>query len=447
MNGNAREVAMQILVEINKDGAYSNISLRKHIDESMSIQDEGLIRELVYGVLENKIYIDYILSKVSKIKIKKIHFNIIEILRLGIYQIIFMDRIPESAAVNEAVNLAKKYGHKGTIGFVNGVLRNIIRNKEELVKVQEQDKISYISIKYSHPKYLVERWVKEYGVEFTEELCKANNTRPDLNLRVNRLKINQKELINRLIEYGYNVRPGNYAKDCIIVENPYRITELKEFKEGYFTIQDESSILVGQVLDPKKDSLVLDVCSAPGGKSTHIGEIMGNEGKILSRDIYKHKLELVKENANRLGVNIINTQVYDALNKDKSLVDMVDYCLVDAPCSGFGLIRRKPEIKWNRKEKDISQLAKLQKKILDNVKDYLKIGGVLVYTTCTIEKEENINVINNFLKENPNFQLVNIEDKLDNKEKLNNLKNGYIELFPHIHGTDGFFIAKIIRKN
>ena len=443
---NARETAMKILIDINKNKAYSNLSLNKYLKDMKEKKDENLIREIIYGILENQIYIDYILSKVSKIKIKKIHSNILEILRIGIYQIVFMDKIPDSAAVNESVKLAKKYGHKGTIGFTNGILRSITREKDKYTSIDVGDKSKYISIKYSHPEYLVEKWVEEFGIDFTEKLCKANNSRPLLNIRVNTLKTDKENLIKNLNKKGIETREARYGEDALIVKNPYLITETDEFKEGLFTIQDESSMLVSQIMNPEEGSNVLDVCAAPGGKSTHIAEGMNNKGSILSRDIYPHKIKLIEENIDRLGIDIIKTEVYDALEKDESLLGKFDYCLLDAPCSGLGLIRRKPEIKINRKEKDIKDLANLQYEIIQNIKDYVKVGGFLIYSTCTIGNEENIDVIKRFLKENSNFKLVNIEDRIKNKDEFTHLKDGYINLFPHIHGTDGFFIAKMIKE-
>lgn len=446
MDINTREVSMKILIDINRNNAYSNLSLNKYLIDIEDKRDENLIREIVFGVLENMIYIDYILSKASKIKLKKIHPNILEILRIGIYQIIFMDRVPESAAVNESVKLAKKYGHKGTIGFTNGVLRSISRDKEGFKSVDIKDKVKYLSIKYSHPEKLVERWIDQFGIEFTEDMCKANLEKPLLNIRVNTLKISKEELIKKLDVKKIIVKQAKYAEDALIVSNPYGVTELEEFKQGLFTIQDESSMLVGQIMDPEEDSKVIDVCSAPGGKATHIAQKMNNRGYILSRDIYSHKIKLIEENIKRLGIKNIETQEYDVLKRDDSLIEEFDYCLLDAPCSGFGLIRRKPEIKLTRKIEDIDSLSLLQYKMLESIKDYIKIGGYLIYSTCTIEDQENIDVINNFLNNNLNFKLVNIEDKIKNKENLPNLKDGYIKLYPHIHATDGFFIAKMIKE-
>ena len=292
----------------------------------------------MYGVIENLLYIDYIISKLSNIKISKIHPPILEILRMGVYQIAFMDKIPDRAAVNEAVKLSKKYGHRGVSGFVNGVLRNFSRKKEDIMKIESRSRSEYLSIKYSHPKWMVEKWIKEYGYEFTESLCKGNNSRPKLNIRVNTLKISRDQLMDRLSAYGYILQKTLYAKDGIIVENPSRITDTEEFKLGYFFIQDESSMLVAQSANPKENSLVLDLCSAPGGKATHLAQLMNNKGKIISRDIYNHKLDLIEENVTRLGIDIIDTEIFDATELDSNLVEKVDYCIIDAPCSGLGLL-------------------------------------------------------------------------------------------------------------
>jgi 16S rRNA (cytosine967-C5)-methyltransferase len=446
MDINSREIALKVLQNINQKDGYSNISIKNHINDNVSLKDEGFIRELVYGVVENKMYLDYIISKASKIKQKKIHPTINEILRLGIYQIVFMDKIPISAAVNESVKLAKKYGHKGTIGFVNGILRAISRDVDYFKKIEEKNEQKALSIKYSHPEYLVSRFIKEFGYDFTVDILKANNSKPLLNIRVNTIKTNKKELMNLLNKRGFEISEGEYAKDAIIVYNPQRITSLQEFKDGYFTIQDESSMLVGQILAPKEGSLVLDVCSAPGGKSTHIAAIMNNRGRVIARDLHEHKIRLIEENKKRLEINIIDSEVYDALKLDKSLIEKADYCLVDAPCSGFGLIRRKPEIKWNRKENDIKELSTLQYEILNVSKEYVKKGGILMYSTCTILDEENICIINKFLEENKNFKLTSIENEVVNIDKINSLKDGYIQLYPNIHNTDGFFIAKMVKE-
>ncbi|RKD34364.1 16S rRNA (cytosine(967)-C(5))-methyltransferase RsmB [Thermohalobacter berrensis] len=446
MGKNSRQIALRVLYEINEKKAYSNISLNKNIDYDVGNIDDSFIRELVYGVLENRLYIDHIIKQFSKVKFKKISPMIREILRMGIYQIIFMDRIPDSAACNESVKLAKKYGHRGVYGFVNGVLRNIVRNKNNIKLPNKSKKpIEHLSLKYSHPKWMVERWIAEYGFDFTESLLAENNKKPKLNIRVNTLKITREELMDILERKGLEVQKTKYANDGIIVENPKKITNLEEFKNGFFQIQDESSMLVAQIMEPKEDSLVVDVCSAPGGKATHLAQKMNNKGKIISRDIYDHKLNLINKSAKRLGIDIIDTEKFDALKIDEKLIGKADFCLVDAPCSGLGLLRRKPDIRWNKNRDDLKEIASLQYKILKNASKYLKPEGTLIYSTCTIEKEENIELVKRFLEKNSNFKLIGFDHLINYKENLDTLKDGYIELYPHIHRTDGFFIAKLIK--
>ena len=443
----ARDMALKILMEINEEGAYSNIALKRNLNGDMGKLDENFVREIVYGVLENKLYLDYIVGNFSKIRLNKIEPIILEILRIGVYQIVFLERIPDRAAVNESVKLAKKYSNTGSVKFVNGILRNISRKKDNLSYIEEKNKIDYLSIKYSHPKWLVKRWINEYGEDFTESLCIANNMKPQLNIRVNNNKTTKEELIARLRCKDIIVSETKYSVDGLILENPYKITDTEEYKTGLFTIQDESSMLVAQIMNPVQDSFVIDLCSAPGGKTIHISEKMNNKGRILARDIYEHKLKLIKKNLKRLGSTIIETEVFDATILDENLIESADYVLVDVPCTGLGMIRRRPEIKWNRVEKDIKNIVDIQKKILENGSKYLKPGGVLVYSTCTVEKEENINLIFDFVKENENFELNGFDKLLNSNEYMKTAKDGYIEIYPHIHDMDGFFIAKLLKKD
>lgn len=444
---NSREIALKVLIDMREKGAYSNYSINKYLKEKINPKDENLVREIVYGVIENLTYIDYIISKLSTKKIEKIHPKILDILRIGVYQIAFTDKIPDRAAVNESVNLAKKYVHGGAAGFVNGILRNFSRRKAEMMKIESGDKLEFLSIKYSHPKWMVKRWIKAYGEDFTERLLNANNSKPKLNLRVNTLKTDKDTLKQALTNYGYEVHDTKYAKDGIVVENPVRITDIDEFIQGHFTIQDESSMLVAQIANPKEDSIILDLCSAPGGKATHLAQIMNNKGRIICWDIYEHKLELVRENASRLGINIIETKLQDAQVLDESMIGIADICIVDAPCSGLGIIRRRPEIKWNRKEEDIEDLVKIQRNILNNASKYVKPGGLIIYSTCTIEENENINMIEEFLNKNKDFTLSPFDQLISFDENMSSSKEGYIQMFPNIHGTDGFFISRIKKKN
>ena len=397
--------------------------------------------------MENKLYLDYIIGSFSKTKLNKIEPIILEILRIGVYQIAMLERIPNSAAVNESAKLAKKHSNPGAVKFVNGILRNICRKKESLINIDEDNKIDYFSIKYSHPRWLVKRWISEYGVGFTERLCIENNKRPKLNIRTNSTKITREDLKAKFETKGIIVSESKYSIDGLILEKPYRITDTEEYKAGLFTIQDESSMLVSQIMNPTQGSFVIDLCSAPGGKTTHISEKMNNKGRILARDFYDHKIKLVENNSQRLGSTIIETEVFDATILDENLIESADYVLIDAPCTGLGMIRRRPEIKWNRVEKDIENITDIQKKILNNGSKYLKSGGVLVYSTCTIEKDENLNLVANFVRNNDNFEFCGFDHLLNSNENMKTAKEGYIEIYPHVHDMDGFFIAKLTKKH
>ena len=437
----SREVAFKVLLDIWENGAYSNLSLNKHIREFDAYSDENFIREIVYGVLENEIYIDYIIEKMSKIGLKRIHKHIFILLRMGIYQMVFMDGVPDRAAVHESVELSKKYGNKGSRGFVNGMLRNFSRNKEDLSKIRVKDKAKRISIKYSHPMWMVNYFIEEFGYEFTESLCKANNETPNFTIRVNEIVTNKNDLKKRLIDRNFEVKDSIYSKSSIIIKNPKNITDLSEYKDGLFSIQDVSSSLVGEVINPEPYSKLLDLCAAPGGKTMHLAEIMNNKGDIIATDIHPHRVELIEKNAKRLNINIVKSSVEDGMKFNENYKNKFDYCLIDAPCSGLGTIRRNPEIKLSKNAQDIDSLVKIQKKILENAKKYIKKDGFLIYSTCTIGSKENDNVVSHFLKNNKNFELVDI--KLKNIET----KDKFLKLYPNIHGTDGFFIAKMIRKN
>lgn len=440
-----RDAAIRVLSEIDNEGKFSNKLLQQYSESELSKEDIRLLRELVYGVVENRMYIDKIIRSASSVKMKKIHPMILQILRLGVYQIGFMDRIPAHASINEAVKLARKYGHKGTVGYVNGVLRRIEREREQHFSNDEPSSADDLAIRYSHPDYLVRLWIEQFGFEFAKKLIVANNSRPLLSLRVNTLKTDREDLMGMLKKYNLELIKGELSEDCVRVVNPENITETKEFKDGLFTIQDESSMMVTEIAGPIEGNTVLDVCSAPGGKATHIAQRMNNRGRVIARDLYAQKINLVMENAERLGIEIIKGQVHDATEFDESLKDMVDICIVDAPCSGFGLLRRKPDIKFNRKSEDVESLIDIQSSILNVSSGYVKSGGKLIYSTCTLNIEENLNQVRKFLERNSQFKLKAIElphGKLISETQ----ESGYIELYPHIHGTDGFFIANMVKE-
>lgn len=438
---NAREIAYKVLLDIEKNNNYSNMAINKYFkDVKLSNQDRGLATEIIYGVIENKYYIDYMIDKLSKVKTNKMEIYVKTLLRMGVYQIMLLNSISDYAAVNETVNLAKKKNSKVS-GFINGILRNVIRQKEEIGKVKTKDDIEYLAIKYSYDKWMIKNWIAHFGKEFTEELVEANNERPNIYLRTNTLKITRGELIEKLAEQNIKAEKVNVVEEAIKVEHLKDIENNKLYKEGLFTVQDISSMLVGKVMNPKENSLILDVCSAPGGKTTHMATLMNNTGQVVSRDIYDHKLKLIKASANRLGLTNIDAQEFDGMKLDRESIAKFDYVLADVPCSGLGIIRRKPEIKYKEKE-EFRELPPIQKKILENAAKYVKVGGTLIYSTCTIQDNENINVVNEFLQKYKNFELAPIKEV---NVDLNNQEKGYMKIYPNVHDMDGFFISKLIR--
>lgn len=428
----ARNLALKILYDINEKKAYSNIVLDKYINknrEELSNLDIGFISELVYGVITWKLTLEYIVQKYSKIKIKKMSEWVKNILMLGSYQIIFLDKVPKSAAVNESVNLCKKYNYKSA-NFVNAILRKI--EKSDYQNIDDIKEINKrISLKTSMPEWFVDKLINEYGAKEALEICNDLNLRPNNTVRINRLK--------------GNLEIGNQAilDDFRTITGTKNIVKMPEYINGNISIQDESAGLSSFILNPKEGETVLDACSAPGGKTTYLAEIMNNTGSIIAWDIYEERLKQVDENAKRLGINIIKTEVKDASIYDKAYDKKFNKILLDVPCLGLGVIRRKPDIKWNRTEENIDEITKIQYQILKTCSKYLKDDGILVYSTCSILKEENINIIEKFLEEE-DFEIVDISDKVKKDFKYVNEKNT-IELFPN-EKHDGFYIACLKRK-
>ncbi|SCY85362.1 NusB antitermination factor [Alkaliphilus peptidifermentans DSM 18978] len=442
---NAREGALKVLYEVEVDNAYSNIALNKELkDKPYSAKDRGFMTELVYGVLENLIMIDNVIEQFSSIKLKKINAYTLILLRLAIYQILYLDKIPPSAAVNESVNLSKIYCKRSS-GFINGILRNMLRQKENIkIPDEKKDFVGYLSVTYSHPKWMIEEFLKFFDPVFTKELLKANNQKPELNVRVNTLKISVEEAIKALNNSGFDVVQNAFISEGLTIKGDKNLFELEALKEGLIYIQDFGSMLIGKIVDPKENDFVIDVCSAPGGKTTHMAQLMNNKGNIIARDVYDHKLKLIEKNAKALGIKIIKTEKFDGKVLDKSLIEKADKVLVDAPCSGLGIIRRKPEIKYRKRPDDIKEITSLQLKILKNASMYVKPGGSLVYSTCTIDPRENAEVIDQFLKDSSEYQQVNIGEVYKNMIPGNHKDT--IQLYPNIHHTDGFFISKLIKR-
>jgi 16S rRNA (cytosine967-C5)-methyltransferase len=443
MEKNYRAVAVESLKKIFRDKSYSNIVINNGI-RNLDSKYHSLYRKSVLGVIENLMFIDYAIDMFSKTKTRKMEDEVLSVLRLAVYQMMFLEYSYENAVVNESVQHMKDKGNLGASKFVNAVLRNILRNREKINdSLENLPYLEMISIKYSYPKWLVEKWTYQFGKEEIESVLKANNSEAPLEIRVNTLKISADELMDILNKKGIKTERCRYADKGIILKNPSDLGSLDEYKRGLFSIQSESSMLAGQVLNPREGSFIIDLCAAPGGKSLNAAEAMKNTGRIISRDIYEGKLKLIEKEAHRLGINNITAEVSDAVKLDETLIGKADFCIVDVPCTGLGIIRRKPEIKYNKLEKDIFEIQKMQYKILENASKYLKNGGELVYSTCTTNREENIDIIIEFLKNNPCYAMTDISEETKNFSGTG--REGYIEIYPHVNGMDGFFIAKIKR--
>jgi 16S rRNA (cytosine967-C5)-methyltransferase len=443
----AREAALKILYEINEKGAYSNIALNKYFSShELSERDRSFITELVYGAVKWKLTLDKTIAACSNIRLRKMSPWIINILRLGVYQLHHMSRVPPSAACNESVRLAGRYGHKASAGFVNAVLRNISRGGgAHVVPDREVDPAGYLSVRYSYPRWITERYIELYGMEFAESLLDAGNETPELTVRANTLKASADELTEMLRRDGIDAVPGRYAKEAVIIKSPVSVAHLEAFRKGYFQVQDESSMLPAAVLSPEPGDNVLDACSAPGGKTTHMAQLMNNSGSITARDIHEHKLKLIEEAAARLGTDIIRTELKDAAAADPKDEMAYDRVLLDAPCTGLGIIRRKPDIKWARENGDVKSITALQSRMIANVSRAVKPGGVLVYSTCTILPEENEDVVRIFIESNPEFYEDDIAPFVP-PALARHSKGCMLQLYPNRDGIDGFFVARLKRR-
>ena len=443
----AREVALKTLYRINNEGAYSNIALDEEISKNaqkLNAKDIGLISEIVYGVITWKLTIDEIIKKYSKIRLKKISPWILDILRLSIYQIVFLDKIPKSAAVNEGVNLAKRYGHRSSSGFANAILRKVEKQDYEDFKNIKDEK-ERLSKQYSMPLWIIEELMEEgLELEKIEEICISSNIRPKVSIRINTLKTNKEELKQILENENIKATDG-ILKDFLVLDKAKNIEKLESFKNGLFTVQDEAAGLTSLILNPKKGENILDACSSPGGKTTYIAQLVENEGQIIAFDIHEHRTRLVEQNAKRLGVNIIETKVQDASKFEEKYVNKFDKILLDVPCLGIGVLKRKPDIKWQKKKEDVKEISEIQYKILENCSKYLKPKGELVYSTCSILKEENENLIEKFLHKNKEFKLQKIENFEEEFFKKYLKNEQFLQVYQN-KKTDGFFICKLLKK-
>ena len=438
MSITARQTAFSILLKIEKDKAYSNIALDSAVRElSLDSTDCAFISRLVYGVTERKITLDYVISQFLNQPIKKLKAEVLVILRLGTYQILYMDKIPVSAAVNESVSLAKNNKSSYASGVVNAVLRKVSLEKENVFKSLSGDE--RLSILYSAPIDLVRFLMHHYNEENAEEILKSALNKKEITIRVNTLKTTQNELIEILEKENISTEITS-LKDALIINTKGAVYELDAYKKGLFYVEDVSSQICVKELGLKENYKLIDICSAPGGKSFTASQYMNNTGKIYSCDIHEHRVELIKSGAKRLGIENIIPTVNDATIFNEEFID-ADCVLCDVPCSGLGIIGKKPEIKYKSLD-EIKELIPIQKEILSTASKYVKKGGTLVYSTCSINPNENRKICDWFLKEHEDFYSVKVSPE---SERCID-EGDYLTLLPHINNCDGFFIAKFIKK-
>ena len=425
---NDLELILNSLVRIIYEDKKSNEEinyLEKRVDNL------AYATKIIYGVLENKVYLDYMIDKLSKIRLKKIHKNVLTILEIGVYNIYFLET-KDYATVDKLVELTKRK-NKRSSGFVNAILRNFIREEKEIAKIKISDDIKSLSVRYSMPEDITRYIFDNYGMDYTKAFLRYSNSEAVLSIRINRLKTNKKSLIKRLRDNGFEIEESIISENALLVKNPSGLVATSEFRDGIFTIQQEASMKTVEVLDPKKDSKILDLCAAPGTKTSYLAEYSRNSGKIIANDISKNKLGLIRENIERLGLTNIELTSFDASVYRSDFEEEFDYVLVDAPCSGLGVMARKPEIRYNRTIYDIKNLARLQRQILATAIRYLKPNGTLVYSTCTLGKIENLD----------NFKFLKADERLTPLE-IDGKK--YLEFVSFEDKTDGFFISKF-KKN
>ena len=437
-----RGTAVKILNRVERTDSYLDKVLDAELRlPDLSDLDKGLLTEIVHGVLRWQGRLDWILNGFSHGNFAKSEINVKNTLRVALYQILFLDRIPHAAAVNEGVEFIKRIRGDKPAGLVNAVLRNIIRNIEGIRYPDPgEDQTQYLAVYYSHPQWMVRRWVERFGPDEAAKLLAANNERPELSLRVNRLKTNRAQFLQTLEHQQIKAAPSPYLEQFVKTKSLSKIGQMELFRGGFFTIQDESAALPCQLLSPGPGERILDLCAAPGGKTTNLAEIMLDQGEVIAIDKYEAKLKMIQASYERLGLHNVTLLAADASTME---IPQADRILLDAPCSGLGVLTKKPDIKWKRDVSDVHKLAKVQSAMLENAARLLKPGGAIVYCTCTIEPEENEGVVMGFLQRHPEFEL---EDARRFVPVALVSPDGFVRTLPHIHGMDGSFAARLVKK-
>lgn len=444
-NKNAREQIIDLLIAIERDKSYAQLALKEALKDTDG-KDKPFITEVVYGTLKYQLKLDYILDSFSKTPVSKMKPLIRNSLRMGVYQIMYLDKIPVSAAINEAVKIVKKRKFANLSGFVNGVLRTIDRNKASIAYPDKEKELEqYLSVMYAIPSWIIREWLTMYSAETTEQIADALNKRARVCIRINPLSTTKEEIKHLLAEDHISCEEGALLEEALYLKNIDSLQSLSSFKKGLWTVQDESAMLVAHVVNPKAGDKVLDMCSAPGGKSIHMAELMNNQGEIISLDVHEHKLELIRQNTERMGISIIKPMLQDGTVLQPDFVQAFDKVLLDAPCSGLGIIKRKPDIRYNKKSEDIKEIAKLQKRLAEQAVKYIKEDGILVYSTCTLSRQENQDMVD-YITSQLGLELSDIVDTIPSKLKSYIKDKGSLEVLPFVADTDGFFIACFKKK-
>lgn len=440
---NARELALQTLTDILIDGAYSNHALSEQIEKNeLTVQDKNFMTELVYGTLQHEQLLNFYVTPFFNGKVKA---WVRILIQMTLYQMLFLDSVPEHAAISEAVKIAKKRGGQFNGKLVNAILREMTRTPLPSLDTIK-DEAERLAVETSHPLWLIKLWSKQFGWEKTIQMARANNERVNVTIRVNGVRGTREELKQKLESEGITCEYGNLSQDALVILKG-NVIKTKAFEQGWFYVQDESSMLVARALKPKHHSKVLDTCSAPGGKTTHVAELMRQTGTVYAHDVYEHKIKLIEDNVKRLGLTNVVATLQDATTlNERYESDNFDAVLVDAPCSGLGILRRHPEVKITKQPSDLDEIMMIQKKILNTVAPLVKVGGTLVYSTCTVNRKENDKMVEQFLAQHPEYELdATLVNRLP--EVLHEqTKKGMVQLFPGDYQTDGFFIACLKRQ-
>lgn len=445
---NVREIVLDMLTEICEKEAYSHVVLGQTLKKYQYLEkrDRAFITRITEGTLENRILIDYIIDMFSNIKVKKMKPLIRNLLRMSVYQIMFMDSVPDSAACNEAVKIAIKRSFGQLKGFVNGVLRAIIRNKDSIkLPNVSQNPVEYFHIVYSMPVWIIEQLIVQYGMEETARIVKGISAQNDkICVRINKSKETKENVIKMLEAENIITEQSEIYENAIYISNIDYLENTEAFNEGCISVQDLSSMLVSHIADPEEGNLCIDLCAAPGGKALHLYELMNGKGSVIARDISEYKTGLIEENIERTGAYGVKAEVYDATKLDESLIEKADIVIADLPCSGLGVIGKKSDIKYNMTPEKEEELVKLQREILANAWKYLKKGGTLIYSTCTLNKRENIENMR-YIEENFPLKPVDISKYVPEGFCGGTAKDGFLQMLPGIDGSDGFFISRFER--